>query len=423
MDEIMVSIVCITYNHEKYITDAIESFLQQKTDFKYEIIIHDDASTDQTSEIIKEYETQYPDIIQGIYEKENQYSKKKIRFMENVYSLCRGRYLAFCEGDDFWIDIGKLQIQVEWMESHPEYSLTSHNALLWNYSEGKVKSMNPFSSDKEVSVEETVMQYNGNLPTASMVARREVVKHFKRFMEYSVGDFILQLCSLKEGKIYYFNRIMSVYRYMHTDSWCEKFSHNSEHHISHCVEMTKFLEEYDRYTHFIYSKYIRSRIHLYIHSIMNQGQENFLKVMEKKGLNAQGKDFFYWNEIKRIFLQSFDEKYYDPDLKKFVQTYEHLVILGAGDYAQRVERQLRNNQVCFDGFAVSGSGDEKQEYLGKPVWRLRDIPFAKKKTGIIVAINPIIWNQIFDSLEADKITEYLCPFLFKYCEYRKAKLQ
>lgn len=418
MDEIVISIVCITYNHEKYIADAIESFLQQKTEFKYEIIIHDDASTDRTSEIVQKYETQYPEIIHGIYEKENQYSRKKIAFMKNVYSLCKGKYLAFCEGDDFWIDVGKLQIQVEWMEAHPEYHLTSHNALLWNYSEGSVKAMNPYSSDKEVSPEEIIMQYNGNLPTASLVARAEVLQHLKLFMGYSVGDVILQLCSAVEGKIYYFNRIMSVYRHMHTDSWCAEFSGNPEHHISHCVEMIRFLEEYDHYTHFIYSKYIMSRIHLYIHSIIQLGQECFLEVLEKKRLNTQDRDFPYWNEILRIFLQSFDENYYDPDLQKFVQTHEHLVILGAGDYAQRMARQLGHNHVHFDGFAVSGLGEKKQEYLGKTVWRLKDIPFMQKQTGIIVAINPIIWNQILDSLEADNITEYICPFLFKYCKER-----
>ena len=91
------------------------------------------------------------------------------------------------------------------------------------------------------------------------------------------------------------------------------------------------------------------------------------------------------------------------------------MIFGAGDYARRMARQLKNNHVYFDGFAVSGSGDEKQEYFGKPVWKLKDISFRKKSTGIIVAINPIIWNQIYDSLEEDKITEYICPFLFKYC--------
>ena len=389
MNDIKVSIVCITYNHEKYIADAIESFLQQKTDFKYEIVIHDDASTDRTPEIIKNYETQYPEMIHGIYEKENQFSRRKMYFIENVYASCRGRYLAFCEGDDFWIDVGKLQIQTEWMESHPEYCLTAHNAILWNYSEGSVKAMTPFPSDREVPVEEIIMQYNGNLPSASMMARAEVVRHLKLFMGYSVGDVILQLCSCVEGRIYYFNRIMAVYRHMHADSWCEKFSYNPEHHISHCVEMTKFLEEYDRYTHFIYSKYIMSRIHLYIHSIIQLGQECFQEVMEK-GIKVQDRDFYYWNEIKRIFLQSFDENYYDPDLKKFVQTHEHLVIFGAGDYARRMARQLKNNHVYFDGFAVSGSGDEKQEYFGKPVWKLKDISFRKKSTGIIVAINPII---------------------------------
>ena len=126
-DAIMVSICCSTYNHEKYIADAIESFLMQKTDFKYEILVNDDASKDRTAEIIKEYEKEYSDLVKPKYHTENQYSKgiKVERFNRE---RAKGKYIAVCEGDDYWTDPYKLQKQVECLEKHPQYSCCFHAA-------------------------------------------------------------------------------------------------------------------------------------------------------------------------------------------------------------------------------------------------------------------------------------------------------
>ena len=413
IDDIMVTVVCITYNHEEYITDAIEGFLHQKVNFKYEIVIHDDASTDQTAKIVKRYEEQYPEIIFGIYQEENQYSKKKMAFMEAVYSLCRGHYIAFCEGDDFWLDTFKLQKQVDWMERHREYILTAHNAVLWNCQDGIIKAMNPYSFDKEIGAEELIMQYNGNLPTASMMVRAEIIKELKNFQINSVGDIIIQFCCLAKGKIYYFHRIMSVYRYLHTHSWSLDCYRNNEYHILHCVEMIEFLKEYNKFTESKYMHYLVSKIHFYIQCILNVGLDCFYEVYEKQDFSKKNSVLCNLKEIKRVFLQIFDETYLDIDLDKFIQRHKRLVIFGAGDYASRVAKQLDNNQINFAGFAVSDLADGEKEYLGKPVWELKDISSRQKETGIIVAINPVIWNQLFDTLKANGITEYICPFLFK----------
>ena len=114
----LVSINCITYNHCKYIRDALEGFLMQITNFPVEILIHDDASTDGTAEIIKEYEKQYPWLIKPVYQTENQYSKHNGTISKIQYGRARGKYLAFCEGDDYWTDHYKLQKQVDFLESN-----------------------------------------------------------------------------------------------------------------------------------------------------------------------------------------------------------------------------------------------------------------------------------------------------------------
>ena len=117
---IIVTICCTVYNHEPYIRKCLEGFVMQKTNFRFEAIVHDDASTDNSVEIIKEFEEKYPDIIKPIYEVENQYSKHGGSLWRILNEHTRGKYVAFCEGDDYWTDPLKLQKQVCFFKNHPE---------------------------------------------------------------------------------------------------------------------------------------------------------------------------------------------------------------------------------------------------------------------------------------------------------------
>ncbi|MFJ3487680.1 glycosyltransferase family 2 protein [Pseudomonas sp. NPDC090202] len=124
----LVSIVCPTYNQEAYIAQALESFLMQQTTFDFEILVNDDASTDATPRIIADYVRRYPTLIRPFYQETNQYSQGK-RCVPYLFGIARGRYIAFCEGDDYWTDPRKLQIQVDFLESHPDYVITYHDAI------------------------------------------------------------------------------------------------------------------------------------------------------------------------------------------------------------------------------------------------------------------------------------------------------
>ena len=129
----LVSISCITYNHEPYIVQALNGFLMQKTSFPFEVLVHDDASTDRTADIIREYEKKFPKIIKPIYQKENQYSKGFTAVTATWnFPRAQGKYIALCEGDDYWIDENKLQIQVDFLERNPEYTMCFHNAEVLN---------------------------------------------------------------------------------------------------------------------------------------------------------------------------------------------------------------------------------------------------------------------------------------------------
>ena len=121
----LVTIICTTFNHEAFISEALEGFLIQKTTFPFEIIVHDDASTDNTPDIIRDFAEKYPLIIKPILQNENQYSNKEVNIWSDfTFPKAQGKYIALCEGDDYWIDELKLQKQVDFLENNPDYVIT-----------------------------------------------------------------------------------------------------------------------------------------------------------------------------------------------------------------------------------------------------------------------------------------------------------
>ena len=134
---ILVAIHCLVYNHEPYLRDCFEGFVMQKTNFRFVAIVHEDCSTDHSADIIREYEAKYPDIFRPIYEIENQWHKTDGslgRIMNAAINATGAKYIAMCEGDDYWTDPYKLQKQVDFMEAHPECSLCCHRYKIYNQS-------------------------------------------------------------------------------------------------------------------------------------------------------------------------------------------------------------------------------------------------------------------------------------------------
>ncbi len=134
----LVSIVCLAYNHAPFIRETLDGFLLQETDFPFEVIVHDDASTDATAAIIREYAARYPSLIKPIYQQENQY-RQGVTVSTQLFAQAHGRYIAYCEGDDYWTDPRKLQIQVDFLERHRDYVMTYHDAFMFN-AQGVVRS-------------------------------------------------------------------------------------------------------------------------------------------------------------------------------------------------------------------------------------------------------------------------------------------
>jgi len=208
-NEVMVSVLMMTYNHENYITQAIESVLMQQCNFKYEIIIGEDCSTDNTRKIVLDYAKRHPKLFNLILHQRNVGAANNQLACINA---CKGKYIALLEGDDYWIDRNKLQKQVDFLEQNVNYSLCFHNALvIW---EDKSRPPRKFCSNNlknEFSVDDIIQKWF--IPTASMVFHKECINNLPNwFVEVYNGDYCIQLLCAMYGKVHYMQNIMSVYR-------------------------------------------------------------------------------------------------------------------------------------------------------------------------------------------------------------------
>ncbi|MEY8339213.1 glycosyltransferase [Lachnospiraceae bacterium 62-35] len=247
-----VSICCLAYNHETYIRDALDSFLMQKTTFPIEILIHDDASTDKTADIIREYEKRYPDVVKPIYQKENQYSKG-VKNISGIFNFPRaeGRYIAMCEGDDYWIDPGKLEKQVSYLEAHPDCTLCFHSARQVTV-DGSITDgyMRPYRGSRRVEPEDIIDKTSGYAMN-SMVFPAEIVKKPPDYYwNCPIGDIPMQLMMASKGWAYYMDETMSVYRVGVNGSWTEmmKSGDYEKKQKEYSRQMKQMYEEFDRET-------------------------------------------------------------------------------------------------------------------------------------------------------------------------------
>ena len=246
----LVSICCITYNQALYVRDALEGFLKQKTDFSFEVLIHDDASTDGTAEIIAEYADRYPDCIKPVLQTVNQYSIGNIG-VSGLFNFPRakGRYIAMCEGDDYWTDEDKLQMQADYMEEHPECSLCFHSAGIELVQKAVTEQrMRPYRKNCIVTPEEIIGKTSG-YAMASMMFRTDMVKELPDFYKNApISDIPLQLMAAARGSGYYIDREMCVYRLGGAASWTRLMKQgNYEVKQKHYYkEMKKMYQGFDR---------------------------------------------------------------------------------------------------------------------------------------------------------------------------------
>jgi len=268
----LVTVCCITYNQQRYIEETIKSFLMQETDFPFEIIIHDDASTDNTPNIIKKYAEKYPHIIRTIFQMENQYSQG--HDMDSfIWDIAKGEYLAICEGDDYWTDPKKLQIQTRKMQEYPKCHISFHATL--ETMNDETESLNPHPRAKHYEKEQvfdvrTVLAGGGSfMQTPSLMLHREVIENLPDFYYTApAGDYVIQFLGALKGGALYINRTMAVYRVGADGSWRESIE-DPDNYIKF---QTEWVDSYLTINEYYDRKYQKE-----IYTVLRTATENLAK--------------------------------------------------------------------------------------------------------------------------------------------------
>lgn len=319
--ETLLTVACITYNHEKFIRQALEGFVNQKTNFKFEVIIHDDASTDKTADIIREYQQKYPEIIKPIFQTENQYAQGKPILLKHIYPFIKTKYVALCEGDDYWTDPNKLQKQVDFLETHSDYSICFHPVKL--IYEDNPNKTNFYPSKKVLNSEltfEKLLSQNF-IQTNSVVYRWRFVKeNINDVWPLGIipGDWFLHLCHAKVGKIGALKEVMSVYRKHSGGIWYDTDSANKNLHRRHGMKELKFYNS-------VYEN-LADKSESYLN---NTFLPNFKLIIDNY---YNFGDFDKLMEIKNLYPEILEKslKVQNPlgsKLKKYKKCYTYLLIL------------------------------------------------------------------------------------------------
>lgn len=369
-EDILVSVICITYNQEKYIRHCLDSMLCQKTNFKFEIIVHDDASTDSTGEIIKEYESKYPDIVKPIYQKENKYSQD-IWVTDCAFEKARGKYLAFCEGDDYWCDENKLQLQFDFMEANEDYSLCFHKTATFYEYKNELDDNWFFWKDKAyngsgVYTQEELIKLN-TVPFSSQFYRKSDYAKQTMFSNKIIyGDMCATLFCGTRGKGFCIDRIMSVYRRNVDMSAMTKTFHSVEK----------------------YNKGIKGTIIIF-KSIDKLSNNKFHEIFEELIKKEQSKQI----------------KLNKDGIMKGSRGYDFICIYGTGVYGEICFGELNKLGIRVDAFVVSNPREREEQFKGIRVLQVSELTKIKN-SFVLVSAGKKAREQMIELLKELNVDNY-----------------
>lgn len=397
-----ISVICYTYNHRNFIRKAMDGFLMQETGYPYEIIVHDDASTDGTQDILQEYQAKYPNRIKLVLQEENLYSQNSDckEIDRQVFRIAQGEYIAICEGDDYWTDPAKLEKQVSYMESHPECKLCAHEAIIVDV-EGK-KIADSFLS---IAGQWRTQYFRGYgrydtkdyllfdaIPTASWVFRKSDFQDCGDVLygENVYTDMMLRQLLTAKGYMYYMPDAMAVYRYNNPDSLIGKTIATKEGEIK-SIEMTIN-------TYRILNKLTDGKYNREIQRVINHS-DNYRCAIDGKPILFEGRN--YWINADRVL--------------EFCLGEADIYIYGAGLYGRFANHVLHENGIEIKAFVVSDNQNAVNMCDQKPVLHFSGCMEKLKASKVIICSK---WHEreISDHLHEYGIKEQFA-FHIGRCEW------
>ena len=356
-----VSVLCITYNHGDMLRQALDSMVRQKTDFGIEILVHDDCSTDGTTDILREYAGKYPYIIRPFYETENQY-EKGIDYFRMMARHARGKYLAICEGDDYWCDEDKLQMQYDALETNPGVDLCACAAGMFDREGTKQTGLiRPKRCSGIISIEDVIYGGGQYFPTASLFLRKEEFHRKMYDFEKVIScDYTMQIKGAMRGGAFYIDRVMVNYRTRVPESW---------------KDIGKSMPEYEK------SNFYRKLVAM-------------LKVLDKE---MNGKYHSVIMERLKISEHA-DISFYDQLCShgdSLLHALEHcpaIYLWGNGKRGDALQ------QYCVDkGICLTGVCDQSNTNIGENTrygFKIVSTGEVEKGKGLIIAANEAIYKEL-----------------------------
>lgn len=280
-DDVLVSVICLAYNHEKYICQAMDSILSQKTDFKYEVIVSEDCSTDNTAKILREYESK-DDKLKVIYFQENQHTKG-IPKLPKLIDMAKGELLAFCECDDYFCDEYKLQKQVDLLRKHPDCVACIHSAYRVSENGNKIGYKRPRTTKEIMGMKEIIPCLGESLYALNslMCYKKALADYFDNplyLCKCGVGDMPLALYLAFKGNFIYSEGNMAAYRVNSIGSWSQRMSRDSVAAIKTLNRFIELMKELDRMTHGSFHKEVCERMN-YFEFMKAYNEKNYSKYM------------------------------------------------------------------------------------------------------------------------------------------------
>lgn len=371
---IKVTVISLVYNQEQYIEKCLDGLLNQKTDFEYEVVVHDDCSSDHTLDILKKYKKAYPDRLIVVEESENQFSKHNDRFPNQFLApYIKGKYIALCEGDDYWISYDKLQKQYEYMELHSECSMCTHNTR--KYSIEKNKFIGNFFDWDEIhrlTDEEIIVDWTVHL--TSFFMRREAYDWELVLPSIWAGDYGFLTYARALGFIDALPDVMSVYRCENPAGALKNRLSKPGDIVASLVgekERIEYLLKYDELT-----------------------KNKFCRFVNQKIGELHRRCLYYEKKLRMIAIM--DDENFGELIKKYIKrnAYSNIAIYGCGNVGKKIGDEVACKEIsCY----IEKEKDGVYNGLPiKPLSTLKEKDFNSIDAIIITPVN--VFKEICDSL-------------------------